>query len=162
MPSTRTLVSRNHSIGFSPSGGAVSRTAKGSETCVINAGDTEPSFARTSTSRNAALCVEQLEEVRLAVHGAEDSGLAGKVRGGLGHIVQAVEPAPGLARRVVGIGLGGGGGNTSSQAWRLIHARTNQVVPHGAPDARFQGQSGSNRRAVRGAGERMARTRGES
>ena len=52
----------------------------------------------------APLRVEQLEEVRLAVHDADDPGLAGELRGGLGHIVQAVEPAPGLARRVV-VGL---------------------------------------------------------
>ena len=55
---------------------------------------------------DAALRVEQLEEVRLAVHDADDPGLAGKLRGGLGHVVQAVEPAPGLAYRVVGLWFG--------------------------------------------------------
>ena len=58
---------------------------------------------------DAPLCVEQLEEVRLAVHDADDSGLARQGRGGLGHIVQTVEPAPGLAGRVVGIRFGIGG-----------------------------------------------------
>ena len=56
---------------------------------------------------DAALRIEQLEEVRLAVHDADDAGLAGQGRSGFGHIVQAVEPAPSLVGRVV-VGIGPG------------------------------------------------------
>ena len=40
----------------------------------------------------AALRVEQLEEIHLVVHDADDPGLAGKLGGCLGHIVRPVEP----------------------------------------------------------------------
>ena len=55
---------------------------------------------------DAALRVEQLEEVRLAIHDADDPSLAWEFGCRLGHVVQAVEPAPGLAGRVVGLWLG--------------------------------------------------------